>query len=262
METALKCIALQLAERDSAYAKKLAHKCQQRDVEKFSKSATCEELWELICDCLPKGKTPMGPHFLLLDTLGSLLNARRDTVERLLAILGKLNHVDSAKSSVRVLLSVRPDTIRAESSLCGSWPRLCMVQHNAGDISKYIEKELEDKDLFQDTDECLTRTKIRDRLANDASGSYFRVKTALDEINTVVLRGGEEGDVDKVLDATRKNKDGISQTVISTLEETLQEEEITELNELLAWVKFGHVPFNLDTLKSALVSPSCSLENS
>ncbi|EFX01558.1 nacht and tpr domain containing protein [Grosmannia clavigera kw1407] len=248
VETALKCIAMQLAEQDGVCARKMSQACDGRtDAETFFHDATCEGLWDLISACVPRAKTTA--HFLLLDGLGSLPSGQRATMEMLFAILDRL---DSEQSPIRVLLSVRPDSL-ATMGAC-KWPKIDMEKHNAEDIRRYIDHELKAKDMFQDADDSSVRigTRIRDRLANEVGGSYYKVTSAIGKIEEVVLNDGEETDVDRVLDESSKDERAISQTVIRTLEETLQAREIAELNELLVWVIFGFCTFHLDLLDAAL----------
>lgn len=247
--TALKCLALNLAEQDSAYAKSLSQACNAKaDAEKFFRDTEGKTFWDILTSCLPKGKTA---HYLLFDGLASLPDKYRDEREELLTILETLSQEQSV---VRVILSVRPNTLGTASGL--SCQSLDVEKHNAEDVRKYIDHDLHQKDMFQDLDEDSTRIRnnIRKNLTEKVGGNYYKVKAALDKIKAVVDTDEDESAVDRVLDESNKDEKEISRTLINKLEETLQARDIDELNELLTWVKFGKRKFSLDQLKAALVS--------
>ncbi|KAI1442152.1 hypothetical protein F5Y02DRAFT_421269 [Annulohypoxylon stygium] len=225
--TALKCIAIQLAEQDSAYAKTLSLACDTKSGNAaFFRDASCQELWDFLRIGSPKGSAT---HYLILDGLGGLPDESLDIKgqqEQLLNIIQK-----SVQPSVRVLLSVRQDTLRSN------------------DLPPHFNIDIEQ---CNDEDEALKK-KVIETLATQVGGKFNKVKAALENIREVIASDGLESELDKVLDESNMNKKQISQTIISQLEERLTGEEIDELNELLIWVICARVYFAVDMLNTALI---------
>ncbi|KAI1452293.1 hypothetical protein F4805DRAFT_470971 [Annulohypoxylon moriforme] len=245
--TALKCIAIQLAEQDSAYAKALSLSCDTKSENTaFFRDASCEELWDFLRISSPKGNVT---HYLVLDGLGGLpeeSSDNREQKEQLLKMIG-----NSVQPSVRVLLSVRQDTIRTND-----FPphlNIDIEEHSKQDIEKYIEHYLGNNDVLQDDEDEPLRTKIVQTLARQVGGNFNKAKAALENIREVIASDGLETEIDKVLEESNMNEKQISQTVISQLEERLTGEEIDELNELLIWVICGSVYFTVEELNAALI---------
>ncbi|KAI1410983.1 hypothetical protein F5Y13DRAFT_201740 [Hypoxylon sp. FL1857] len=246
--TALKCIAIQLADQDSLYAKSLSQACDSKsDNTNFFRDASCQELWDFLRIGSPRGNLT---HYIVLDGLGGLpeeSSDNREQKEQLLSII-----CSSAQPSVRVLLSARQDMFR-NKELLPSHFNLEIDQHNEPDIQKYVENYLRSSDIFQDPEDKPLRTKVLDTLAKQVHGNFNKAKAALENIREVVASDGLESDIDRILDESNMNEKQITQTVISQLEEKLTGDEIDELNELLIWVICGKVFFDVDDLNAALV---------
>ncbi|KAI1087622.1 hypothetical protein F5B19DRAFT_61828 [Rostrohypoxylon terebratum] len=245
--TALKCIAIQLAEQDGAYAKTLSQACDTKSGNAaFFRDASCQELWDFLRIGLPKGNAT---HYLILDGIGGLPDESldiRSQKEQLLKIIRK-----SVQPSVRVLLSVRQDTL-PPNDLPPHF-NFDIEQHSEEDIRRYIEHYLGNNDLLQDDEDKTLRTKVVDTLATQVGGKFNKVKAALENIREVIASDGLESELYRVLDESNMNEKQISQTIINQLEERLTGEEIDELNELLIWVICGRIYFDIDTLNAALI---------
>ncbi|KAI1374884.1 hypothetical protein F4677DRAFT_447150 [Hypoxylon crocopeplum] len=245
--TALKCIAIQLADQDSAYAKSLSQSCDGKsENSSFFRDANCEELWDFLRIGSPKGNVT---HYLVFDGLGSMADEssdKREQKEQLVSILCK-----SVQSSVRVLLSVRQDTLQTEDRPPHS--NIEVEQHSEPDIQKYIGHFLKSNDLLQDPDDEALRTKILETLSKQVRGNFNKVKAALENIREVVASDGLETDIDKTLNESNMTEKEISQITVAQLESRLTGEEIDELNELLVWVICGRERFSIDQLNAALI---------
>ncbi|KAI1214432.1 uncharacterized protein F4807DRAFT_128353 [Annulohypoxylon truncatum] len=245
--TALKCIAIQLAEQDSAYAKALSQSCDSKnDNTAFFRDASCQELWDSLRIGWPKGNAT---HYLVLDGLGGLPDESPDNREEKEQLLNIIRN--SVQPSVRVLLSVRQDTLQLND--LPPHFKIDIEEHSKQDIEKYIEHYLGNNDLLQDDDDEPLRTKVVQTLATQVGGKFNKVKAALENIREVIASDGLETELDRVLDESNMNEKQISQTVIGQLEERLTGEEIDELNELLIWVICGRVFFTVDELNAALI---------
>ncbi|KAI2467316.1 hypothetical protein F4781DRAFT_402847 [Annulohypoxylon bovei var. microspora] len=245
--TALKCLAIQLAEQDGAFAKTLSQSCDGKSENTaFFRDASCRELWDFLRIGSPKGNTT---HYLILDGLSGLPDESSDNREQKEQLMNIIR--DSVQPSVRVLLSARQDTLRIND--LPAHLSIDIEQYNGPDIRRYIEHYLRSSDLLQDDEDEALRTKVVDTLATQVGGKFNKVKAALENIREVIASDGLETELDKVLDESNMNEKQISQTVISQLEEKLTGEEIDELNELLMWVICGRIFFNVDELNAALV---------
>lgn len=249
VENALKCIALQLAELDIPLAKSMSLECSRKvdGSASFFRDASCRNIWDSLGLGRPKGQTTF---YIVLDGLTGLpekFDAARDE------LLGILEELNDRGPSVRVVLSVRPDT--PESAPFEACPCIEMEDHNEADIQKYIEEELNNDELLEESDDELRNTweTVKSRLANEGCGSYYKVLLTLKKIRGVVASGGTESDVFKVLDDGTRDDVGEAEAVISQLQETLTGEEIDELNDLLVWIVHGFQWFTVDDLKALLV---------
>ncbi|KAI2616328.1 hypothetical protein GGR54DRAFT_241906 [Hypoxylon sp. NC1633] len=247
ISTALKCIAIQIADLDATYAKNLSQSCDNKSEDSsFFKDADCQELWDFLRIGSPRGNIV---HYLIFDGLGGLPDESPDTraqKEQLLRILYK-----SVQSSVRVLLSVRRDAFSVEDR--PSHSSIEMEQHNELDIQEYISHYLKESDLFQDSEDEALSARVAGSLTKQVRGNYNKLKAALEKIKEVVASDGLEAEIDKVLAESSMTEKQITQTTIAQLEERLTGEEIDELNELLIWVICGMEPFTVDELNAALV---------
>ncbi|KAI0834307.1 hypothetical protein F5Y06DRAFT_307099 [Hypoxylon sp. FL0890] len=245
--TALKCIALQLANQDSAYAKSLSQACDSKSENTtFFRDASCQELWAFLRLGSPRGNAT---HYLILDGLAGLPEESSDNREQKKQLLDII--CSSAQSSVRVLLSVRRDSFRNEE--LASHFNLEIEQYIEPDIQKYIDHYLRFSDIFQDPEDEPLRTKVLHTLAKQVHGNFNKAKAALENIREVVASDGLESEIDRVLNESNMNEKQITRTVITQLEEKLAGDEIDELNELLIWVICGKIFFDINELNAALV---------
>ncbi|KAK4215813.1 Nacht and tpr domain protein [Rhypophila decipiens] len=250
IHTALRCLAVQLAEADSKYATHLLKDCNAKpDIKSFLKSATCTDLWTFLRLGMPNGKTT---YYFVIDGLGSLPEEfQSDRAE----IFGLLDNLRTASRTVRALVTLKPDKGESTFEEASYWS-LQTREIGKSDISLYIESSLKDDDILQGEDQYRKekRGEIRDRLFNELSGNYFKVKTALEKIRAIVRKTGRWEDIVKVLDEANEDEKSISAKAIRDLESSLEPQEIDELNELLIWTAYARgQPFNLNELEDALL---------
>lgn len=250
IHTALRCIALQLAEADHQYATALAKACDAKDdIKSFLKYAICQDLWGFLRLGIPNSKTG---YYFIIDGLESLSESYQAARADLFNVLDKLGQ---ESRSVRVLITLKSD--RAQSIFVeGLFWNLSTQEVGKNDISRYIETSLKDDDILQGDDDYRKekRTEIRDRLFSELSGNYFKVNTALEKIKSIVRKTGKWEDIVKVLNEADEDEQSISRRAIRDLETSLDPEEIEELNELLIWTADARgQPFTIDELEEALL---------
>ncbi|KAK3319420.1 nacht and tpr domain-containing protein [Apodospora peruviana] len=184
-------------------------------------------------------------YYLVFDGLANLPSDYHEDQMELLGLLGKLG---TASRAVRAVVSLRPDMTDPGFDEATRW-NLGVEEDGKQDICFYIDESLKKDDILQDDDEYRTemRIKIRDRLSGDLGGNYYK------KIKTIVRTTGKGADIDKVLDESNEDEKAISLKAISKLEESLEVEEIEELNELLIWIGYARGgPLSFERLDAAL----------
>ncbi|KAI2470092.1 hypothetical protein F4781DRAFT_430670 [Annulohypoxylon bovei var. microspora] len=248
VHTAIKTIAYQLAEQDTAFEGTLSRACESKDVnDRLLKDATCMKLWELLGIGTPKGKAT---HYLFFDGLADLGVDAREAVGQLIGIVGKL---DQTKSPVRVFISVRPDIL--ELPLPFQPSEVCVEQYNQGDLRGYIDDALKKMDLLQESDEDSTRIKgkVLEKLSTQVMGNYYKVNTALESLRNIINNDGTEQQVESILETSREDQNAMLQAQIDELQLMLSPQDICELNELLTWTMFiRNINVSVEILKAAL----------
>ncbi len=253
-ETALKCLAVQLAASDPAYAKKLLALCEGQWADDTRvKKLSCKELWQGLSFVVPKRDLT---YFLVFEGLDQLSAANS---EQLLDILSGLGNslADSDRCQLRVLASGSSETFSEE--LFGDVPKINIPNCNAEDIGRYIDHELKKRDLLQgkDPETVKLRDSILDQLPNLVDGDYFKVQTTLMKIDDLVSSDGSASEIESILKEAGQSRGTIARDVVEAANQTLSAKEIDELNELLVWVVFGTDWVTINDLQAALVRQSC-----
>jgi alkyl hydroperoxide reductase subunit AhpC len=245
VETAIKCLAYQLAEIDEVYAKALVQRFKDTGTDITIRDGTCQELWDFLGIGLARGNSV---HYMVLDGLSTLPDTFKEARDKFLSIVSQSN---KRHAGLRVVLSWRPpkeiQLVKTASST------LRMEDHNQLDIEKYIAYDLKKEDFFPDDDEqsIRRRNKIQKKLAETVNGSFGKVETALEQIRLIVTSDGRESEVDAVLEESNKGENAMLKTSIHQLQEKLDAAQVKELNEVLIWVAHGKGPFTVDQLVSA-----------
>lgn len=186
-ETALKCLALQIAEQDNAYAKSTAAYCDAQEDSHF-KDSSCKDLWAALKFVAPERDIA---YFLIIDGLDQISDDD-DAKQQLIGILALLQHSlpESDRSQIRVLASAKPITF--EQDAFQNVPMIDIEQHNGAEIRYYIDHELQKRDLLlgKDAETMKLRNLINNKLPGIARGNFFKVQTALGKIEEAVAADG------------------------------------------------------------------------
>ncbi|KAI0387344.1 hypothetical protein F5Y04DRAFT_239985 [Hypomontagnella monticulosa] len=246
LHTAIKSMAYQLAEQDPVFETALSQTCNRKGVNNgFLRDINCKKLWELLGIGSPKGHAT---HYLLFDGLADLESHATEAVNELMEIIGSM---DQTKSSVRILVSMRPEIPKPLSS---QHLEIVMESHNEDDLRVYIDDRLKKMDILQEPNEVSTRVKKKVLgLSAQVKGNYYNVNAALERVFKIANDDGTENEVDMVLEASREGHNTMFQSQIAELELALSAQEICELNELLIWTIFiKRINVTVDILKAAL----------
>jgi hypothetical protein len=247
--TALKSMAIQIAKQNINYAKEMV-KFWDGKKESYVRDISCKDLCSALQLFEPKKDAA---YILLFDGLEQLAdNSTQQLFEVLLgAKLPKLRIIASAAtdvldkclSSFEKALSVR------------MVPRIDIGKHNMPDIKQYIERELKTNDLLQgtETDTIQLIDSIRGKLPVAAEGNFSRVQRVLGRIKEAISADRSVEDIKGLLaEGSLEDGNAAAQKVVSALNNSLNDQEIDQLNELLIWAIHGYRYFNVDMLKAAL----------
>ncbi|PKK47698.1 hypothetical protein CI102_6702 [Trichoderma harzianum] len=238
--TAVKHIAYQLAEQDSGTAKSMAAFCDDKHSESYFRDSSCKELWRELKIGTPK---PGTMHFIVIDGLDGLFEGHPEAASHFLDIFETIQSQTSTGS----------DGNRVRLISLQSAPNIEIEKYNGSDITSYIYEELTKTNLLQGEESETTRlrTKVHDRLLEEAKGNFLKVQTALEKIKDLIMSDGSEAEMDTILDESNQDKRTISENVILELQQSLKPQSIEELNELLIWIVYGFVYFDAADLEAA-----------
>ncbi|EWG48923.1 hypothetical protein FVEG_08568 [Fusarium verticillioides 7600] len=250
--TALKHIALQLAEQDMALAKSIASICEEKDNGTYFTDVSCESLWKDLKIGQPRGDTT---YYFIFDGVEKLSKMHADAGTQLFSVIKEASHSHAAESDrrgIRLLVSGKGDAVKSLGGF--ESPTINIAKSNSSDIESYIKRAMRKYDIFQgnDSKDETSRQKINEKLIEMAGGSFFKVQSALDRIKDLVDSGGQESELDDLLTESDWGREAISKNVVAELQEQLSPQNIDEINELLIWVVYGFEWLSVDQLEAAL----------
>jgi hypothetical protein len=258
--TALKCLALQVAEQDSGYLKTAAAFCKSKSESYFKDMASATQLWQDLKLGAPERELK---YFFLLDGLDQVSD---DTAEELCQVLKFLQESfkSSGLSPVKVFLSCHADVLRRDTpdtirEVFRDVPEIDIGAYNEGDIRLYIASELKRRELLQGSDEKSRnlRESMLERLPT--LGDFYKVEAVLSRIGDGVEQGFTFEELTVTLEEGFRDPKTIAENEVKLLRTKLNSREIDELNELLLWTMAAVVPLNLEQLEAALASYIVSL---
>jgi hypothetical protein len=255
--TALKCLALQVAEQDSGYLKTAAAFCKSKGESYFKDMASATQLWQDLKLGTPERELK---YFFLLDGLDQMSD---DTAEELSQVMKSLQETfkSSGLSPVKVLLSCHADVLRRDAirEVFRDVPEIDIGTYNEGDIRLYIASELKRRELLQGSDEKSRnlRGSMQERLPT--LGDFYKVEAVLSRMSDGVEQGFTFEELTVTLEEGFRDPKTIAENEVKLLRTKLNSREIDELNELLVWTMAAEVPLNLEQLEAALASYIVSL---
>jgi hypothetical protein len=237
---ALKVLAWQIVNNDLVYRKDLA----------LAKSAVVNQivpLWDLL---FAKSYKTDSTFFLLLDGTDQM---DRDHLKEFAHLLVELQKLSSTwgKFCLRILLAGRDDTVdRIMDHLDKDSSVIHVASKNGDDIEKFIKSRMSRMDILGGTSPQVETLKneILTNLSKEAHGDFINVGLLLNEIGDK-QRPGEIRDV--LSKSGEKRSDTIARK-IERLNDTLGEDDISDLNELLTWVMYAVRPLTLAELQAVL----------
>lgn len=237
---ALKVLAWQIAKNDRVYRKDLA----------TAKSAGINHikaLWDLL---FAKSYKTDSTFYLLFDGMDQMDLDHLKEFTHLLVELQKLSGA-WGKFCLRILLAGRDNTVdRIKNHLDAECSVIHVASKNGDDIEKFIKSRMSRMDILSGTSPQVEALKneILTNLSREAQGDFINVGLLLNEIGDK-QRPGEIRDV--LSKSGEKRSDTIARK-IDRLNETLGDDDISDLNELLTWVIYAFRPLTLAELRAVL----------
>lgn len=248
--TALKSMAIRFAEQSVSYSKEMATFWATKKATDHG-TMSCRELWDALQLSSPKGS---GMHYLIFDGLEVLTES--DALE----LFGVLLNVQSSRvrllaASNRAFLDTSLESIQERLSEANI-PRIDVELGNGPDIRIFVDHYLsQNGELFgQDVETSKLKDWLRDQLPNVVNGNFFRLQTALDRCAEDYKRSQSVSDIIRNLETVDLSQDSnaAAMQVIARLNNSLNNQEIEQLNEILTWVIYGRRYFTVDELRTAL----------
>ncbi|KAI9657615.1 MAG: hypothetical protein M1821_002791 [Bathelium mastoideum] len=250
--TALKYMAVQIAKQNEPYAKNLFSHLEPKD-RSFSRDMSVKELSkELLPPPSMKDSSDMF-YILLLDGLDQL---PPDEAKQLFDAVFAMR-----SPKLRFAISATEETFDDCMNVSGrsldSVPIIHVQEHNEADIKQFIDSELKHpkhKSLQGDA-AAISRivTTVRQKLPDIANGNFNNVSQVIERVNEAVESEHLEEDIEGLISAdTLKNKDVMIERLIKDLNDSLNVQEIEQLNELLIWTTYAFKWMTVAEMQAAL----------
>jgi hypothetical protein len=237
---ALQVLAWQIAKADMVYRKDLS----------LVQTAGVNQIGS-ICDILFGRSSKRDSTFYLL--LDGIEQTDKQHLKEFLHVLDEWQSRSPGWSrfTLRILLSGRTETMgRVKDHLGDGISVIDVAMKNRDDILKFINNQMDKMDILSGSTYQVQslRAEILDGLAKRTNGDFVSIRLLLDEISTK-QRPGEIRDI--IARSGEDRSDTIIRT-IAALNETLSDEDIADLNELLTWVLFALRLLSVEELEAVL----------
>jgi hypothetical protein len=237
---AFKVLAWQIANTDIVYRKDLS------SVE-LSGVNQIESLWELL---FSKSYKSDSSFFLLVDGVDRLDKAH---LKEFIQLLAKLQNVSENWSNfkLRILLSGRDEIMeRIKRQLGEGLSMIDVASRNSDDLRNFITDRMNKMDILGGSSDQVLRLRqeISQALMTETHGDFVNVGLILHEIS------GKQrpGEIRDILSRSGGNRSDTIVRKMELLNETLSDDDISDLNSLLTWVVFTKRTLSLQELEAVL----------
>ena len=237
---ALKALAWQVANQDIVYRKDVSSV-------KATGINQIENLWDVLFSKSYKSDSTI---FLLLDGIDQI---EKSELKEFVQVLEGLQAISETWSQfkLRILITGRNETMnKVKSQLGEGILTIDMTSETNDDVERFITHRMNKMEILSgSSDQVLSlRRDISQNLKTQTQGDFVNIGLLLQEISGK-QRPGEIRDI--LSRSGGKRSDTIARK-IELLNETLSEEDISDLNVLLTWVIFCPYPFDLAVLEGVL----------
>lgn len=249
-KSALKLMAWQIAQQNMTYAKNLSSHLETKDAS-FMRNLPVKDLaQELLFPTVVDHKPNMA-FFLILDGLDQL------TIEEASELLGAVLTVGSP--TIRSVITATEDAFRNTLRVVGKSldliPEVQIQEENEVDIKQYVEAELDGHKTLRGDAPGIERIKelIRERLPAISKGNYNNAKEIITNIRDAIESEQPEAEIIELISPnTVGKKERMAERLLNDLSNSLNDQEVEQLQELLIWTIYAEQPMSIDRLKAAL----------
>lgn len=237
---ALEVLAWQIAKVDMVYRKDLGS----------VKTVGVNQIGHLCDQLFGKSYKTDSTFFLLLDGMDQVDKQHLKEFVQVLADWQTMA-VDWPRFTLRILFTARTETMgKIKTELGDAMSVLDMATKNRDDINKFINDRMDKMDILSGPSDQVAslRGEIQEALTKQTNGDFVNVGLLLDEIS------GKQrpGEIRDILSRSGENRSDTIVRKIEWLNETLNDEDISDLNDLLTWVIFAVRPLTLEELEAVL----------
>ncbi|OQD79098.1 hypothetical protein PENANT_c062G09607 [Penicillium antarcticum] len=237
---ALKVLAWQIANTDVVYRKDLSST-------KVDGINQINNIWEVL---FAKSYKSDSTFFLLLDEIDQMEKNHLKDFLQLLTELGAISRT-WPRFNLRILLSGRDKTMsRVKTHMGEGISILDVASKNTDDMEKFIVDRMNKMEILSgSSDQVLSlRCEILQALTTQTHGDFVNVSLMLHEIS------GKQrpGEIRDILSRSGGNRSDTIVRKMEQLNETLSDEDISDLNDLLTWVVFASRSLTLEELEAVL----------
>ncbi|GME27482.1 Neutral amino acid permease [Neofusicoccum parvum] len=233
--TALRHVVWQLAEDDVAYQKFVAGVCERTD--SFTKT---NEMWDkTIMDYSKSAAT----FVIILDGIDKA-KEEPGKIQPLVKILEDIATMSRNSDQLQIRLFVGNWRGAECSTILG------MPCEGGDDILKFIDYKMDRMPTLSKPDKDVQdlRTLIRDTLTAGAKGDYIKLTSMLKDISTK----SRANDIKEVLSRSGEDREQTVRGQVARLNETLDQQDIEDLNEMLMWVVHGKWELSVKQMETIL----------
>lgn len=237
---ALKVLAWQIANKDIVFRKDLGSA-------KTDGLNHIQDLWNVL---FAKSYKSDSTFFLLLDGVDQADKKQLKEFVHLLAEI-QAKSDPSPQFKLRLVLSGRDETITKIKGYMGEgFSVIDVASKNSDDMQKFIIDRMNKMEIFSgQSDQVLSlRREILENLTTQTRGDFVNVALLLHEIS------GKQrpGEIRDILSRSGGNRSDTIVRKIEQLNETLSDDDISDLNILLTWVVFSIRDLTLEELEAVL----------
>ncbi|KAI9680348.1 MAG: hypothetical protein M1829_001234 [Trizodia sp. TS-e1964] len=236
--TLLRTVAYQITKNDPVYAKHVAAICSFPDDIRSTRS-----LWKkLFSDFFRKI-----PVYIIIDGLDESFREEREDFLELLKDY-ELPANSGGRLKIQIMFVGRPELCEEFDSILEPFPLIeISAKKNTPDINDYIHFNIRKSKKLRKISTGL-RQEILEKLSEYANGMFLYVNLMIKEIQS-------KDREDKIIETLKNLPKGLVGTLRHVLErfsEELDEYQIDDLNEMLAWVTCARRPLTLGELQTIL----------
>ncbi|KAL8822530.1 MAG: hypothetical protein Q9191_006735 [Dirinaria sp. TL-2023a] len=250
IKDALKCIAVQIAKQNLVYRKNLSSYLESKDLS-FLRDLSVQDFFKDLIPP-PNMKDTQGTAYVLLfDGLDQL---SADVANQLLAAIFAL---ESAKTRSMVIGTDEffQSCLKSQGRSLDVIPNIRIVDHNVADVKSFIDSELQACQVLQgDAREIIAiKNTVREKLPDIVEGNFNEAKQIIERVSEGVESEKSVEDIKKLVsEETLMNKDAATERLVKDLNESLNAQEIEQLNELLIWTIYAYKYLSVDEMRAAL----------